>query len=74
MILYTMLPEEMIFPQQEESYQNQQTIEISGGQLLVEPISANSYKIVRLISSDASLYLNENYSPGKIIELKPNLE
>lgn len=71
MILYTMIPEEMIFPHEE--FKHQQTIEINGGQLLVEPISENEYKIVRLITSDTNLYLNDKYQPGNIIQLRPEL-
>lgn len=73
MILYTYLPYEMVFPVDETSYSKEQTIEIDGGLLVVEPISANEYKIVRLISSDPNLYLNEQYSPGQMITMSFNL-
>ncbi|MEB1810147.1 MAG: YlzJ-like family protein [Bacillaceae bacterium] len=73
MILYTMLPEEMIFPQDETSFAKQQTIPVEGGLLVVEDIGESQYKVIRLISSDPSQYLNENYSPGRIIMGKPQL-
>ncbi|WP_216827933.1 YlzJ-like family protein [Alkalihalobacterium elongatum] len=73
MILYTMLPEEMIFPQDESNYAKQQTIPVDGGMLVVEDIGESQYKVVRLISSDPHQYLNENYAPGRIIMGKPQL-
>ncbi len=73
MILYTTIPLEHVFPANETEYTNQQTIEINGGLLVVEPISQTEYKVVRLISSDPGHYLNENYCPGTIVQLKPQL-
>lgn len=67
MILYTTIPHEIIFQENERSNQNEKTIEIDGGMLVVEMLSEQQYKIVRLISSDPNLYLNPQYAPGQII-------
>lgn len=69
MILYTPLPMEMIFQEHDANFPKQETIEIEGGLLLVEPVSDNQYKIVRLISSDPQLYLKQQYAPGEIITM-----
>lgn len=68
MILYTMVPEQMIFPQ-EDTTNKQLTVNIKEGQLIVEQVSEQEFKVVRLISSDPYAYLNENYMPGKMISL-----
>ncbi|WP_078554580.1 YlzJ-like family protein [Bacillus alkalicellulosilyticus] len=71
MILYTMLPEEMIFPQ-EDSFANQKYVQFEGGSLLVEQVNELEFKVVRLISSDPAHYLDNKYAPGSVIQLKPD--
>ncbi|WP_096199418.1 YlzJ-like family protein [Bacillus sp. FJAT-45350] len=73
MILYTTVPQELIYPEQEESFAKQQTIEIAGGLLVVEAVSESEYKVIRLISSDPMQYLNSSYSPGAVIPMKPQI-
>lgn len=68
MILYTTVPEELIFPQ-ENSNTQQLIVDIKEGQLVLEQVSNQEFKVVRLISSDPNAYLNENYTPGKMISL-----
>jgi hypothetical protein len=68
MILYTTVPEELIFPQENTNTQ-QLIVDIKEGQLVLEQVSNQEFKVVRLISSDPNAYLNENYSPGKMISL-----
>lgn len=67
MILYTMIPHEMIFQENDDSFLKEETLEIDGGLLVVQMISEHEYKIVRLISSDPNLYLNPRYAPGQIV-------
>jgi len=57
-VLYTLIPEELIFSNQLE--QKREMIEITGGLLEVEATENREYRIVRLISSDPNLYLEEN--------------
>jgi hypothetical protein len=68
MILYTTVPQEMIFPQEDTS-SKQMVIDINEGHLVVEQVSDGEFRVVRLISSDPSAYLNDNYTPGKMISL-----
>ncbi len=67
MILYTTVPQEVIFPEEAES--KQMVIDIKEGQLMVEQVSNQEFRVVRLISSDPFAYLNDNYTPGKMISL-----
>ncbi|WP_100373149.1 YlzJ-like family protein [Bacillus sp. FJAT-45037] len=71
MILYTMMPHEQIFPPDEHAYATQQVVNCADGQLIVEQINASEYKVVRLMSGNSMSYLNPNYTPGTIIQAKP---
>ncbi len=68
MILYTTVPQEAIFPE-ENTNAKQMTLDINEGQLIVEQVSDHELRVVRLISSDPFAYLNESYTPGKMISL-----
>lgn len=69
MILYTTVPQELIFPQDESQFTKQINIDIKEGQLVIEAMENQQFRVVRLISSDPMAYLNENYTPGKMISL-----
>lgn len=73
MILYTSMPQEYIFPPDNEEYSKQLTVDIDGGQLILEQVTSTEYKVVRLLSTDPMNFLNENYSPGKMVHLSPKL-
>ncbi len=59
MILYTMMPEELIFP---SSDVEEKSVTYGGVQMMVRGSGINEYEIVRLISSDPNDYLQ--YTPG----------
>ncbi|GEN30483.1 hypothetical protein HNQ35_001113 [Cerasibacillus quisquiliarum] len=67
MILYTPLSELDIFPISETDYTKLRSISYKGKNIYVENISDGNYKIIQLISTDPSDFLNENYSPGTLI-------
>ncbi|MDQ0230473.1 YlzJ-like family protein [Metabacillus malikii] len=67
MIYYTMMPEELMFPTHEEEYKKQTIIEKNGVQLLVQQASHSQYEILRVLSSNPSHYLDEQYCPGQKI-------
>ncbi|MBM4763908.1 YlzJ-like family protein [Bacillus sp. B15-48] len=64
MILYTMMPQELIFPEQENQDESQLMLNYKGIQVLAEQEDARSYRIVRVMSTDPSHYLNPDYTPG----------
>ncbi|WP_096189068.1 YlzJ-like family protein [Evansella halocellulosilytica] len=70
MILYTYQPQESIFPVEADAYTKQEMVSIPGGQLLVERQEDQSYRIVRLFSTDPNLYLNSEYEPGQPFQKK----
>lgn len=74
-ILYTILPQEMVFAGYEEEGDREfHEVPMQGGSLLLEPLAKNQAKIVRVISSDPRVYLNPNLQPGTIIEFPYQLK
>ncbi|MEH7177157.1 YlzJ-like family protein [Neobacillus vireti] len=64
MILYTMMPQELIFPTEAESLTKQQTVTYQGVSLIVEQIDSQNVQVVRVLSSDPQHYLDERLCPG----------
>ncbi|MGG3466690.1 YlzJ-like family protein [Neobacillus pocheonensis] len=67
MILYTMMPEELIFPQEAAPLQKQQMITYQGIPLLVEFSDQQNVQVIRVLSSDPQHYLDERVCPGSKI-------
>lgn len=67
------MPEELVFGQ--ESVQSPyEEIEYAGARMLVEKVSGNQCRIVRLISTDPGDYLRQDIQPGLVLTSKPNYE
>lgn len=64
MILYTMMPQELIFPNDVESFSRQQTVTYQGVSLIVEQTDSQNVQVVRILSSDPQHYLDERICPG----------
>lgn len=69
MILYTMMPQELIYPTNEMDYGNQMLIQYNGVPLLVEQTDDYMYQVVRVMSSDPNHYLETSCYPGTKISL-----
>ncbi|XJZ28556.1 YlzJ-like family protein [Bacillota bacterium Lsc_1132] len=69
MILYTMMPQELIFPQEPDAFSRQRTVTHHGVELLVEAASDDTARIVRILSSDPQHFLDERFTPGTKISL-----
>ena len=67
MILYTTMPQEIVFPTDETAYGKQIVIDYNGCSMLVQQSERNSYQIVRNMSTNPYHYLQEEYSPGQSI-------
>ncbi len=70
MILYTALPLELIWEGYSEFSPKYEEITKDGQLLLIEPVSFNRGKIVRLISSNPQDYMNPSLQPGEIINFQ----
>lgn len=71
MIHHTVLPAELIFEGNETFSPEYVTMPFERGQVVVEPLSATTGRIVQLVSSDIQDYLNPQFQPGTIVELHP---
>ncbi len=69
MILYTMMPAELIFPTDETQFSNQQYVELNGVSMVVEKNEEHGHRIVRLLSTNPQDFLNDEYMPGSTISL-----
>ncbi len=67
MILYTTMPQELVFPTDESDFGKQTVIQYQGIPLLVEMDENHDYRVVQIMSTDPSHYLNEECCPGAIL-------
>ncbi|HBI03289.1 MAG TPA: hypothetical protein DDY49_04570 [Paenibacillaceae bacterium] len=73
MIIYSVMPMELIFQNEKESDYQQVELQVGSVTMLVQPIDMNQARIVRLISPNPQDYLNPTYAPGQKIFFRPNL-
>ena len=64
MILYTMMPSELIFPSEQAEESKQKFITYQGVSMLVEQTDSDHVQVVRILSSDPQHYLNQQICPG----------
>ena len=69
MILYTVMPEEFIFPTANDDYQKQKMIEVDGISMLVNEVNPGEHYVVRVMSSNPQEFLNDQYTPGQRVTL-----
>ncbi|MEB3102628.1 YlzJ-like family protein [Ferviditalea candida] len=74
MIIYTIMPEDLLFQGMDDERGPYLEIEIDGVTMQVEPVNPQQAKIVRLISPVPEHYLNPKYAPGSMIEFSPRLK
>ncbi|MFC0271358.1 YlzJ-like family protein [Metabacillus herbersteinensis] len=65
MILYTMMPNELIYPTADNIFEKQSIVSHNGVELLVQQTENSQYEIIRVLSSDPNHYLNQQYCPGQ---------
>lgn len=72
MIIYSVMPMEMIMKNLDSTEYHYQEAEIEGVKMLVEPVPhSTEVKIVRLMSPNPQDYLNPKYMPGQTIHFRP---
>lgn len=67
MILYTMMPQELIYPQTEMEESNLKYVDVNGVPLAVSQAGNGEYTIERVMSTDPQHFLDGRYSPGQKI-------
>jgi hypothetical protein len=73
MILYTMIPQELIFQQETAAPAKQIMATFDGVPLLVDMTDLQNVQVVRVLSSDPQHYMDERFYPGSKISFG-NLE
>ncbi|WML39110.1 YlzJ-like family protein [Neobacillus sp. OS1-2] len=64
MILYTIMPNELVFPYEAETTSKQQTMTYQGIPLLVECADPQNVQVLRILSSDPQHFMNDQIYPG----------
>lgn len=70
MIIYSAMPVEYILEGMEQERQFQE-IRIDNVTMIIEPVSATQYRVVRLLSPNPQDYLHAKYTPGTVIHFRP---
>ncbi|BBB93117.1 MAG TPA: YlzJ-like family protein [Methylomusa anaerophila] len=74
MLLWTIIPEEMIFPvsdlTENRKCEEIEEVDFGGCQVQVTKVSDDQYKILRLLTTDPAKYLQQDLQPGTIIVAK----
>ncbi|WP_338452105.1 YlzJ-like family protein [Niallia oryzisoli] len=70
MILYTTMPQELIYQTKETEFEQQKVINYEGIPLLVEMNENHDYRVLRVMSSDPSHYMDDRFCPGMILSNK----
>jgi hypothetical protein len=67
MILYTIVPEHLIFPPADDEYGKQKIVYHDGIPFLARETETKEWEIVRNLSTNPLHFLNEKYAPGERI-------
>lgn len=70
MILYTMMPQELIFGTEAIDEKKRLEVEIDGVPLLVEMTADYDYEVIRVMSSNPNHFLDARFSPGCKISMR----
>ncbi|MGI6092336.1 MAG: hypothetical protein GX348_06580 [Veillonellaceae bacterium] len=70
MILWTVMPLELVFGQQDVSIPYEE-VEYAGIKMMVEKMPSNQCRVVRILSSNPMDYLRSDIQPGVILSYRP---
>ncbi|MEN1934292.1 YlzJ-like family protein [Paenibacillus sp. 102] len=65
MILYTIMPEQLVYQTDYSQYERQKIVNVNGVEMVVSEENSQYYSIVRVLSTNPSHYLQ--YEPGQKI-------
>ncbi|CAI8804426.1 MULTISPECIES: YlzJ-like family protein [Bacillus] len=65
MILYTIMPEQLVYQADYSQYEQQKIVNVNGVEMIVSEESSQYYSVVRVLSTNPSHYLQ--YEPGQKI-------
>lgn len=73
MVLYTIVPPELIWATDSNETMTLQEVEHQGVTLIVQPLGMNTGRIVQIKSTDPYAFLKQEYQPGRTISFAPDL-
>ncbi|PFK46148.1 ribonuclease [Bacillus cereus] len=65
MILYTIMPEQLVYQTDDSQYERQKIVNVNGIEMVVSEENSQYYSVVRVLSTNPSHYLQ--YEPGQKI-------
>ncbi|PFA23901.1 ribonuclease [Bacillus cereus] len=65
MILYTIMPEQLVYQTDDSQYERQKIVNMNGVEMVVSEENSQYYSVVRVLSTNPSHYLQ--YEPGQKI-------
>lgn len=68
MVLYTIVPPEELFDEEDEPVASVKAM-VNGTPVLVTPIGEGKGRIERLLSTDPNHFLDPTYQPGNVVSL-----
>ncbi|MBB6444215.1 YlzJ-like family protein [Bacillus benzoevorans] len=67
MILYTTMPQELVYQTPVSEFGKQEIIQYEGIPLLVERDENQSYRVIQVMSTDPTHFLDGRCTPGRIL-------
>jgi hypothetical protein len=74
MTLYTIVPEEIIFPHHHERTANMIEMKLNGVHIMVEHEGGSTFRIDRIVSTNPDDYMHTNIQPGEIVNVFSQLK
>lgn len=72
MILYTTMPQELVFQTISSEYEKKMVVEYEGIPLLVEMDDDQNYRVIQIMSTNPNHFLDNRYSPGTVLSNQGN--
>lgn len=73
-VLYTPLAPEVVLAGMDNEMASYQELEVGGVKMLVEQAGPNQCRVVRLLSTNPRDYLREEFQPGTMVNMVPEVK
>lgn len=69
MTLYTIVPDEIIFPHHQDKIAQMIEMKVNGVHVMVEHEGGSSFRIDRIVSTNPEDYMKANVQPGEVVNV-----
>ncbi|MFJ7747755.1 YlzJ-like family protein [Peribacillus sp. NPDC097295] len=69
MTLYTIVPDEIIFPHHHDKIAHMIEMKVNGVHVMVEHEGGSSFRIDRIVSTNPEDYMKINVQPGEVVNV-----